>query len=125
MKLTQKDKEFMERLRSLLDQKDLRIELQERGFKRLVLRQNYGSRIETYFGMTRQGVRWRFQRLADVYVSAYETIYWLESNFGAGLRQKAMAIAKERAELRRKAQSAGSIRPIKSEDKKFQAPKSK
>jgi hypothetical protein len=55
--------------------------------------------------MTRQGVRWRFQRLFnEVYVSAYVTIYIVESLFGTALRQKAMEIARERVELRRKAQ---------------------
>jgi hypothetical protein len=47
--------------------------------------------------MTRQGVRWRFQRLFnEIYVSAYETIYWIESQFGTALRQDALAIARER-----------------------------
>jgi hypothetical protein len=54
--------------------------------------------------MTRQGVRWRFQRvLNDIYVSTYESIYLIESQFGTGLRQKALEIARERVELRRKA----------------------
>jgi len=97
MKLTMKDKAFLARLRSLLDEKQLSIELKENGLKRLVLRQNYGTRIESYFGTTRQGVRWRFQRLfSQVYISAYETIFAIESNFGTDLRQKAMAIAQER-----------------------------
>ncbi len=108
MKLTVKDKEFLERLKSLLESKDLAIELKEDGLKRLVLRQNYGDKIASYFNMTRQGVRWRFQRLFnEIYVSSYETIYWLESLFGTELRQKAMEIASERVELRKKAQKIG------------------
>ena len=108
MKLSLKDKEFLERLRRLSADKDLRIELKEEvGWKRLILRKNYGERIERHFTMTRQGVRWRFQRLMDMYVSAYETILFVESNFGIELRNHAMAIAKERAELRRKAQKTG------------------
>ena len=102
MKLTLKDKEFMEKLRALLEEKELAVELKDRPFSRLVLRKNYGDRIESFFNMTRQGVRWRFQRLADIYVSSYETILWMESTFGIELRDLAMAIAKERAGLRRK-----------------------
>ena len=110
MKLTQKDGEFLERLRALLDEKDLAIELREDDYKRLVLRKNYGDRIERDFGMTRQGVRWRFQRIfGDIYPSAYESILYIESHFGADLRGKAMAIAKERAELRRRALVKGSL----------------
>ena len=108
MKLTVKDKEFLERLKPLLDSKELDIELKKGGLKRLVLRQNYGDKITSYFNMTRQGVRWRFQRLFnEIYVSSYETIYWLESLFGTELRQKALEIAKERVELRKKAQEMG------------------
>ncbi len=108
MKLTVKDKEFLERLKPLLDSKELNIELKKGGLKRLVLRQNYGDKITSYFNMTRQGVRWRFQRLFnEIYVSSYETIYWLESLFGTELRQKALEIAKERVELRKKAQEIG------------------
>ena len=97
MKLTMKDKVFMGKLREFLDEQDLSIELKENGMKRLILRRNYGSRIENFFGMTRQGVRWRFHRLFnDIYVTAYLTILWVESNFGTELRQQAMAIARER-----------------------------
>jgi hypothetical protein len=55
------------------------------------------------FGMTRQGVRWRFQRLFnEIYVHAYITICWVESNFGTELREKALAIARERLELQKR-----------------------
>ena len=105
MKLTCKDKDFLERLKKLLDEKELGIELKEDGIKRLVLRQNYGDKVEKTFNMSRQGVRWRFYRLFnEVYVSAYETIYFVENFFGTDLRQMAMEIAKERVELRKKAQ---------------------
>jgi hypothetical protein len=108
MKLTLKDKDFLERLRILLDSKDLSVELKYDGFKRFVLRQNYGDKVEDTFKMTRQGVRWRFQRLfTEIYVGAYCTIFWIESNFGTELRQKALEIAKERIELRKKAQKIG------------------
>jgi hypothetical protein len=39
----------------------------------------------------------------EIYVSAYLTIFWIESHFGVDLREKAIAIAKEQVELRRKA----------------------
>jgi len=103
MKLTQKDKDFLEKLKLLLDTKDLAVEMKEDGYKRLVLRQNYGDKIETSFKMSRQGVRWRFQRLFnEVYVSAYESVYLIESQFGTQLRQQVMAIVKERVEMRKK-----------------------
>ena len=110
MKLTVKDKDFLEQLKSLLESKELAIELREDGAKRFVLRQNYGDRIESSFRMSRQGVRWRFQRLFnEIYVNSYLTLYWVESNFGTGLRQKALEIAKQRIELRRKAQKRASF----------------
>jgi len=104
MKLTIKDKDFLERLNVLLESKELSIELKEDGLKRFVLRQNYGDRIQSYFNLTRQGVRWRFQRLFNqIYINSYLAVFWIESNFGTELRQMAMEIAKERVELRKKA----------------------
>ena len=108
MKLTLKDKDFLEQLKALVESKDLSIELKQDGLKRFVLRHNYGDKIESEFGMSRQGVRWRFQRLFNgVYVDAYEGLYYIESNFGTGLRQKALEIARERVELRKRAQKMG------------------
>jgi len=105
MKLTSKDKDFLERLKKLLDEKELAIDLKEDGYKRFVLRQNYGDKVEKEFHMSRQGVRWRFYRLFnEVYTEAYQVIFFVESNFGTELRQMAMEIAKERVELRKKAQ---------------------
>ena len=105
MKLTHKDKDFLEHLKPLLEEKELTIELKKDGLKRLVLRQNYGDKVEKTFNMSRQGVRWRFYRLFnEIYVEAYEIIFWMESHFGTELRQKAMEIAKERVELRKKVQ---------------------
>lgn len=110
MKLTVKDKEFLEQLKKALDEKELSIELKSDGFRQLVLRQNYGDHIERLFQMTRQGIRWRFQRLFnDIYVSAYETIYWVESQFGTSLRQDALAIARERIEDRKKLQNKSEL----------------
>lgn len=111
MKLTSKDKEFLEKLRQLFDEHELSIEPKLDGITRLVLRKNYGARVETHFGMTRQGVRWRFQRLFnDIYVNAYITILWVESNFGTHLRNDAMDIARERMDLYRKAPHMDSVR---------------
>ena len=104
MKLTNKDKVFLEKLKSLFEKKELSVELKDDGVKRIVLRKNYGVKIES-FGLTRQGVRWRFHRLfSEIYVNAYLTIFWVESNFGTGLRKMAIEIAKERVALRKKAQ---------------------
>jgi hypothetical protein len=104
MKLTQKDKVFLEKFRELLDEKELSIEFREDGAKRLRLRQNYGTRIESEFGMTRQGVRWRFQRLLNqIYPEAYQTILFIESSFGVHLRSQAMAIARQRADWHKEA----------------------
>jgi len=108
MKLTFKDQEFLARLKALLESKDLSIELKKAGCKYMVLRQNYGDKIESVFGTSRQGVRWRFQRLFnDIYVSAYCTIFWIESYFGTELRQMALQIAKEQIALRKEAQKKG------------------
>ena len=107
MKLTVKDKDFLERLRRLPEEKELRICLKEDGIKRFVLRQNYGDKIEKPFGMTRQGVRWRFQHLMEMYLGAVEAIYFLESNFGTELRPMALEIARERVSFRKKASSKG------------------
>ena len=110
MKLTLKDKAFLERLRALLDSKDLSIELKKDGLTRLILRQNYGDKIESVFGLSRQGVRWRFQRIfSELYISSYEAIYWIESFFGTELRSMALEIARERVALRKNAQKMGSF----------------
>jgi hypothetical protein len=110
MRLTLKDKAFLERLKPLFDSMDLDIELKKDGLKRLVLRQNYGDKISQNFNMTRQGVRWRFQRIfSEIYIQAYETIFWVESLFGTELRQKALEIARERVELRKKAKKTGNF----------------
>jgi len=110
MKLTEKDKDFIEKLKILLESKELYIELVDDGLLRLVLRQNYGDKIESEFKMTRQGVRWRFHRLFnEIYLNAYLTIFWIESNFGVELREKVIRIAKQHVELRKKAQKTGFL----------------
>ena len=108
MRLTEKDREFLERLRTLMDEKQLAIELRDDGVKRLILRRNYGDKVEAFFKMSRQGVLWRFHRLfSGLYPEAYETILFVESHFGTDLRPAAMAIANQRVEWRRKAQETG------------------
>ena len=110
MILSEKDKAFIERLKKLVEEKELSVESKDSGCKYLVLRQNYGDKVEQCFGMTRQGVRWRFHRLFnDMYVGAYETIYFVESNFGTSLRPMALEIVKERVALSKKAQNLGFV----------------
>ena len=104
MKLTLKDKDFLDKLKSLLESKELSIELKEAGLKRFVLHRNYGDKIESEFNLTRQGIRWRFNRLFNqIYVNSYLAIFWIESNFGTELRKMALQIAREQIELRKKA----------------------
>jgi hypothetical protein len=122
MKLTCKDKDFLERLKRFLETRELSIDLKNDGYKRFVLRQNYGDKVEKEFRMSRQGVRWRFWRLFnDVYVSAYETIYFVETHFGVDLLQKAMEIAKERVELRKKVQKIEFVDAHRLESEEKQA----
>ncbi len=117
MKLTLKDKDFLERLKPLFDSKDLTIDLKKEGLKRLVLRKNYGDKIASNFKMTRQGVRWRFHRIfSEIYISAYESIFCIESLFGTELRQKALEIARERVELRKEAQKRTSFAGLPSKN---------
>ena len=104
MKLTSNDSRFLSVLSRLLRENVLRAVFKEDGLKRFVLRQNYGAQVTQQFGMTRQGIRWRFQRLMDMYVSAYETILFIETTLGTEVRTKAMAIAKQRARHRQTAQ---------------------
>ena len=116
MKLTTKDRNFLETLKRLLDEKQLRMEFREDGVKRLVLKQNYGDKIHEAFGVTRQGVRWRFNRLFNsVYVEAYERVFWVESNFGTDLRHYAIAIAKQKIELAQKVPKIGQPSVVRRE----------
>ncbi len=97
MKLNRKDKEFLERLTQLIEQDSVWIERTLDSPLHFVLRGNYGDRVERLFKLTRQGVRWRFWRLFnDIYVSAYETIIFIEKQLGTGLRQDALIIAHDR-----------------------------
>ena len=104
MRLSGKDMEFLERLRELLDADVVWIERTADQPSRFVLRGNYGSRVEDRFRLTRQGVRWRFQRLFnDLYVDSFAVLLFIEKQLGPRFRQDALVIAHERFVLRQKA----------------------
>lgn len=100
-----------------MESHELQVDLRRGRPSYMVLRGTYGDHIDKAFRMTRQGVRWRFQRLFnDVYVSAFETILFIEKTFGPQLREHAVRISRERYELRQKMaengfQSADSLVP--------------
>jgi len=91
-----------------MDSRELSVELKPDRPSRMVLRGTYGERIHRAFRVTRQGVRWRFWRLFnDIYVSAFETILFIERTFGTQLRDHAIRISKERQALRQEATQIG------------------
>jgi len=101
MKLTEKDKFFLTRLKELIDSREMSVELKIDKPSYMILRGTYGEKIHEIFRTSRQGVRWRFQRIfSDVYVSAFETIMTIEKTFGTYLREHAIRISKERYVLR-------------------------
>ena len=107
MKLTEKDRQFLELLRELLEARDLSVDLKVDRPSYMVLRGTYGEKIHRAFRMTRQGVRWRFQRIFnDIYVAAFSTILLIERTFGTSLRDHAIRISKERHALRQEMQCA-------------------
>ena len=106
MKLTEKDREFLDRLRQLMQAYELSVELKSGRPSYMVLRGTYGERIYRTFSMTRQGVRWRFQRIFnDIYIAAFSTILTVEKHFGTELREHAIRISKERYALRMELES--------------------
>lgn len=106
MRLSQKDKAFLERLGELIDSDDLWIERTINRPSRFVLKGNYGARIEKKLGLTRQGVRWRFQRLFnELYVDSFCVLVYIERILGPEYRQDALIIASERFDDRRRALS--------------------
>ena len=108
MKLTEKDRQFLENLKRLMESRDLSVELRAGRPSYMVLRGTYGDKVHEAFGMSRQGVRWRFQRLFnDVYVSAFTTILFIEKTFGPQLRDHAVRISQERYALRQRLREAG------------------
>jgi len=108
MKLTEKDKTFLEDLKKLMESNDLWVELKTGRPSYMVLKGTYGEKIHETFRTTRQGVRWRFQRLFNfVYTEAFETIMFIEKIFGTQLREYAIRISKERYALRREVINRG------------------
>ena len=84
-----------------MESKDLWVELKPGRPSYMVLRGTYGEKIHETFRMTRQGVRWRFQRLFNqVYVEAFLTILMIEKTFGTQLREHAVRTSRERHALR-------------------------
>lgn len=82
MKITEKDKTFLENLKNLMASKDLWVELKLGRPSYMVLKGTYGEKIHKTFRMTRQGVRWRFYRLFNcVYVEAFLTILMIEKTW--------------------------------------------
>ena len=81
--------------------KDIWVELKRSSPSYMVLKGTYGKKIQKTFRVTRQGVRWRFQRLLNqVYVEAFLTILMIEKIFGTQLRDYAIKISKEKDNLR-------------------------
>ena len=102
--LTDKDKLFLEKLKELTESKDLWVQLRPGEPSRMVLKGTYGEKIHKTFGVTRQGVRWRFQHIfSEIYCQAFETILFIEKNFGTQLRDYAIRISREKYQLRQKA----------------------
>jgi len=90
----------LENLKKLTESKDLWVELKRSCTSYMVLKGTYGKKIHKTFRITRQGVRWRFQRLFNhVYVEAFLTILMIEKAFGTQLREYAIKISKERRAL--------------------------
>jgi len=106
--MSEKDNIFLEKLKKLMESKDLWVELKPGEPSHMVLKGTYGDKIHETFGVTRQGVRWRFHHLfSRAYVQAFETIVFIEKVFGAQLRDYAIRISKERYALRQKTLQAG------------------
>ncbi len=102
--MTEKDKEFLAKLKKLMDSKDLKVVLKPGEPSRMILKGTYGEKIHKTFSVTRQGVRWRFQHLfGQAYIQSFETIMFIEKIFGSQLRDYAIRISKERYALRQRA----------------------
>jgi len=82
----------------------LHIELKPANPSRMVLKGTYGEKIHKTFGITRQGVRWRFQHIfGQIYVEAFLVILTIEKIFGTQRREYAIKISRERFQRRQKA----------------------
>lgn len=108
MKLTEKDKTFLENLKRLMESKDLWVEFRPDKPSYMVLTWPLWRQRLSGLSLTRQGVRWRFWRIYnDIYVSAFEAILFVETTFGTQLRDYAIRISKERYALRQEIGTAG------------------
>jgi hypothetical protein len=108
MTLTQKDQQFLAKLKQLLESKDLSVELKVGQPSYMVLRGNYGEKIHQTFRMSRQGVRWRFWHLFnEQYVGAFGCILAIDKIFGTQLREHAIRISRERYQLYQEALRTG------------------
>jgi len=80
-----------------MESRELWVDLRSARPSYMVLRGTYGDRVHRTFRVSRQGLRWRFQKLFNrAYVDAFETILFVETTFGSQLRDHAMRISKER-----------------------------
>jgi hypothetical protein len=123
VKLTEKDKTFLENLKRLMESKDLWVELRSGKPSYMVLRGTYGDKVYRAFRVSWQGLRWRFWRIYnDIYVSAFEAILFIENTLGTQLREHAIRISKERY-ARRKEIAAGGFQSA--DTLQGQAPKAK
>ncbi|MFA6187530.1 MAG: hypothetical protein WC770_10035 [Phycisphaerae bacterium] len=90
-------------MKKLMDLADLHVELRAGNPSRMILKGTYGEKIHKIFGVTRQGMRWRFQHIfGHAYVRAFETILLIEKIFGTELREYAIRISREKYQLRQK-----------------------
>lgn len=104
MTLTTKDTVFLAKLKQLVEDEEIRIELKVDRPSYMSLRGAYGHKIYDTFAMSRQGVRWRFDHIFNrIYVAAFETILAIESDYGTQLRDHAIRISRERYALRQSA----------------------
>lgn len=102
-----------------MDSRDLWVELRPGEPSCMVLKGTYGEKIHETFGVTRQGVRWRFHHLfSRAYVRAFETIVFIEKVFGTQLRDYAIRISRERYALRQRVLQSGfeDTRDLKRDD---------
>lgn len=109
MKLNENDKRFLESLSALMATNDLRVKLKLGQPGYIVLRGNYGEKIHKAFHMSRQGVRWRFQRIMDMYIGAFESVLTIERVLGSHIRQYAVDVSKQRYELRKRIVQNGFV----------------
>ena len=91
-----------------MDTKNLWVELKPDNPSRMILKGTYGEKIHKTFGVTRQGVRWRFHHIfSNAYIKAFETILAIEKIFGPQLREYAVRISREKYALRQEILSKG------------------